>query len=155
MQYKPPVMRLVPAYACHNKHFLSTSIQLIWSLEWNKLLITPSYASFPTLSALTLCRSPVYATFTEALDGGASIRAYDAQHRFCQLNEQQVALSQQAAFAGVLHLHCRGFLPWKGAIRSWHLSLPCVPAMCPFHVTPPCVPAMCACHENLPSEPAM
>ena len=42
----------------------------------------------------------MYATFTEALDGAASIRAYDAQHRFCQLNEQQVALSQQAAFAG-------------------------------------------------------
>ncbi len=47
-----------------------------------------------------MCRSPVYATFTEALDGATSIRAYDAQHRFCQLNEQQVALSQQAAFAG-------------------------------------------------------
>ncbi|KAL0053237.1 hypothetical protein WJX82_002974 [Trebouxia sp. C0006] len=49
----------------------------------------------------SIARSPVYATFTEALDGAASIRAYDAQHRFCQLNEQQVALSQQAAFAGI------------------------------------------------------
>lgn len=49
-----------------------------------------------------LCRSPVYATFTEALDGAASIRAYDAQHRFCQLNEHQVAMAQQAAFAGLL-----------------------------------------------------
>ena len=42
----------------------------------------------------------MYATFTEALEGAASIRAYDAQRRFCQLNEHQVALSQQAAFAG-------------------------------------------------------
>lgn len=47
------------------------------------------------------CRSPVYATFTEALDGAASIRAYDAQQRFCQLNEHQVALVQQAAYAGL------------------------------------------------------
>ncbi|DBA85738.1 TPA: hypothetical protein ACH3X1_005304 [Trebouxia sp. C0004] len=49
----------------------------------------------------SIARSPVYATFTEALDGAASIRAYNAQHRFCQLNEQQVGLSQQAAFAGI------------------------------------------------------
>lgn len=53
---------------------------------------------------MPLCRSPVYATFTEALDGAASIRAYEAQHRFCQLNEQQVAIAQQAAFAGLMAL---------------------------------------------------
>ena len=58
--------------------------------------------SSAVLHTSCLCRSPVYATFTEALDGAASIRAYDAQHRFCQLNEHQVGLSQQAAFAGGL-----------------------------------------------------
>ena len=62
----------------------------------------PCVTRLPCVTELpcVTCRSPVYATFTEALDGAASIRAYDAQHRFCQLNEQQVALSQQAAFAG-------------------------------------------------------
>ena len=49
-----------------------------------------------------MCRSPVYATFTEELEGGASIRAYNAQPRFCLLNQHQVALAQQAAFAGLL-----------------------------------------------------
>ena len=59
----------------------------------------------------------MYATFTEALDGAASIRAYNAQQRFCQLNEQQVALSQQAAFAGKIHTYLvehrvHAMLPW-------------------------------------------
>lgn len=49
----------------------------------------------------SIARSPVYATFTEALEGAASIRAYGAQRRFCQLNELQVAFVQQAAFAGI------------------------------------------------------
>ena len=68
-----------------------------------QLELPASGCMMPTTGSATACvtcRSPVYATFTEALDGAASIRAYDAQHRFCQLNEQQVALSQQAAFAG-------------------------------------------------------
>ena len=46
------------------------------------------------------CRSPVYATFSEALDGAVTIRAFGAQKLFVDLNEQQVAALQQASFAG-------------------------------------------------------
>ena len=46
------------------------------------------------------CRSPVYATFSEALDGAVTIRAFGAQKLFADLNEQQVAALQQASFAG-------------------------------------------------------
>eukprot|EP00891_Asterochloris_glomerata_P003413 jgi/Astpho2/3413/e_gw1.00054.14.1_t len=46
-------------------------------------------------------RSPVYATFSEALDGAVTIRAFGAQKLFADLNEQQVAALQQASFAGI------------------------------------------------------
>lgn len=42
----------------------------------------------------------MYATFSEALDGAVTIRAFGAQKLFADLNEQQVAALQQASFAG-------------------------------------------------------
>ena len=42
----------------------------------------------------------MYATFSEALDGAITIRAFGAQKLFADLNEQQVAALQQASFAG-------------------------------------------------------
>ena len=42
----------------------------------------------------------MYATFSEALDGAVTIRAFGAQKLFVDLNEQQVAALQQASFAG-------------------------------------------------------
>jgi hypothetical protein len=45
-------------------------------------------------------RSPVYATFNEVLDGGASIRAFRQQAYFLHLNESQMADLQKANMAG-------------------------------------------------------
>ena len=89
------------------------------------------------------CRSPVYATFTEALDGAASIRAYNAQHRFCQLNEQQVALSQQAAFAGkpaitiwlLIRVQMKRTNSLEGVWRDWNELWSCQPNCLPFQAT--------------------
>ncbi len=75
---------------------------LSWSaaLAKSNLVTTHSAVSTRFCRCLLCCRSPVYTTFSEALDGAATIRAFGAQKQFADLNEQQVAALQQASFAG-------------------------------------------------------
>lgn len=48
----------------------------------------------------SISRSPVYAHFAEALDGVTSIRAFGLQQAFCRVQEQHVAVLQQASITG-------------------------------------------------------
>ena len=48
----------------------------------------------------SVVRSPVYSTFSEALHGAVTIRAFGAQKRMALVNEQQVALLQRANLTG-------------------------------------------------------
>ena len=50
----------------------------------------------------SISRSPVYSGFSEALEGGPSIRAYNQQRRFCARNEAAVTVMQRTSFAGLL-----------------------------------------------------
>lgn len=46
-------------------------------------------------------RSPVYSSFTEALDGAPTIRAFKSQHVFSAKNEDHVALNQRTSYSEI------------------------------------------------------
>lgn len=46
-------------------------------------------------------RSPIYSSFTEALDGSATIRAFKAQNIFCTMNENHVVLNQRTSYSEI------------------------------------------------------
>ncbi len=48
----------------------------------------------------SIARSPVYAGFEEALEGGPTIRACEAQHTFMLRNQADMAQLQRANIAG-------------------------------------------------------
>eukprot|EP00250_Pteridium_aquilinum_P011989 c20437_g1_i1 orf=297-4817(-) len=47
-------------------------------------------------------RSPIYSSFTEALDGSTTIRAFEAQDIFCSKNEGYVAVNQRTSYSEIV-----------------------------------------------------